>query len=570
MAITVNTAVIEESSTNSTTLNITGVTAAVGDFILVLASSQYTSGGGAAHAMSSASDSAGNTYASRYNAGTAASAGISLGIFTTKVSSTLTSGTVTVNFSSNVRAKTALVYVLEPSSGNEVYVRLVGAGTATGNVTSFSTTSSSITSGDIVFYVAGTDVRLVGSGYNLVPDSDTTRGSWSTYVTTEIGTANSIVEQHKTVTSTGTQTWNLSTDSSTYWHHNYISVYEAAASNDATVVGESGTYSVSGAAATLQYSKIFASDTGSYLITGADSSGIYGKAVFADTASYTISGQTAGLIVGGAPSGITLEAIGGSYTVSGQDITYDRNYAIGAATASYTISGADADFYKGKTVVASTAAYSISGTAASFLYGYKAVGDAGAYSISGTDNTFLKGSFVVAASGSYSVSGQAITMTAGQRRMDGDSGSYTLTGTSVGLFPAPPVGTVLQGPDPRITFWSNRDGLVLSFPFGYSFAKYIRRSYNVNGNGNIFITTAAGSGIFDSRGHVRVTIVDGSSYTGIYATDGSINAIVVDVDDLDPDQLFHETGALRISQATLDTPGLINQNNGSLLVANIP
>jgi hypothetical protein len=520
--------------------------------------------------MSGASDSVGNTYVSRYNAGTAASVGISLGIFTTKVSSTLTSGTVTVNFSSNVRAKTAIVYVIEPGSGNEIYVRLVGAGTAPGSVSSFSSTSSSITSGDTVFFVTGTDAKLIGSGYNPVPDSDTTRGSWSTYQTTEIGTANCIFEQHKTVSSNGTQTWNVSVDTSTYWLHNYISIYEDAASNDATIVGESGAYSVSGTSTNLQYSRIFASDTGSYSITGADSSGIYGKAVFADTSSYALSGQTAGLIVGGAPSGITLPADSSSYSISGQDVTYDRNYVVEAATASYTVTGSVANTYKGKTVVGDTGSYNVSGAAAGFLYGYEIAADASSYSVSGTDNSFLKGSTVVAAAGGYSISGQAITMTAGQRRMDVDGGSYEVEGVNAGLFPAPPAGTELIGPDPRITFWSSPDGLVLSYPFGYSFAKYIRRSYNTNGSGNLFVTTAAGSGIFDSRGHLRITIVDGTTYTGIYAADGSVNALVVDVDDVDPDQLFHETGALRISQATVDTPGLINPNNGSLLVANIP
>jgi hypothetical protein len=177
---------------------------------------------------------------------------------------------------------------------------------------------------------------------------------------------------------------------------------------------------------------------------------------------------------------------------------------------------------------------------------------------------------VVAATAAYSVAGQNMTMTAGQLRFNVLSGDYEIEGTNAGLFPAPAFGTELIGPDPRITFWSSPDGLVQSYPYGYNFAKYVRRSYNVNGNGNLFISTEAGSGIFDSRGHLRVTIVDGSSYVGIYAADGSVNAIVVNVDDEDPDQLFHSSGALRIAQATTDTPGLISPLNGAMLVANIP
>jgi hypothetical protein len=551
-------------------------------FVMVSAENNGTNG---AASLTSVSDSVGNTYTNRgitnYDPG-AARAGVTLGFFTTLVTTAITDGDITVNFSPNTQYKAAVVYKLAPTASGTPTVRFVGSG-LTGNegTTAVTITTSSLTSGDIVFGAVAYEILTLGA---LVPDTDTTRGSWSAVDGTASGFGVDwygvfptnyevvLLPQYKEVTSSGTQTWDTSiTGDTADFAANYIAFYEAVSASTYTLTGVGGTYTVDENTLTgLQRAYIATAEAASYSISGTSASTVYSKAVFADSANYSVTGATAGLIVGGAPSGFTMPADGSSYVITGQDITYDRNYVVIAATASYTISGTATDFYKGKTAVGEAGAYSVSGTAASFLYGHEVAGDAGSYSISGTDSTFLKGSLIVAASGSYSISGQAITMTAGQRRMDADGTSYEITGTNAGVFPSPPFGTVLVDPDPRITFWSNRDGLVLSFPFGYSFAKYIRRSYNVNGNGNIFITTAAGSGIFDSRGHVRVTIVDGSSYTGIYASDGSINAIVVDVDDLDPDQLFHETGALRISEATIDTPGLINQNNGSLLVANIP
>lgn len=551
-------------------------------FVVVSAENNGTNG---AASLTSVSDSAGNTYTNRgiinYDPG-AARAGATLGFFTSLVTNAITDGTVTVNFSPNTVYKSAVVYKLDPSTGKVPTVRVVGSG-LTGNEgsTAVSLTTSSLTTNDIVYCAAAFEQL---SGFNINSDTDTTRGSWNTVDETEDGFGVSwfgvfgspyqmvLIPQYKQVTSSGTQTWDISiSGDNPDFAANYIVFYEANSAPTYTLTGVGGTYTVSESTLTnLQRSRILSADTSSYAVSGSAAGVTYSKAVFADTSSYSVAGQTVGLVVGGAPSGFTFPADGGSYSISGQDVTYDRNYVVLASTASYTVSGSPANTYKGKTVIGDTGSYSVSGTAAGFLYGRTVSAEAGSYSIAGTDNTFLKGSLVSAAAGSYSVSGQGITMTAGQRRMNVDGGSYEIDGTNAGLFPAPPDGTVLIGPDPRITFWSNPDGLVISYPFEYNFAKYVRRSYNVNGNGNLFISNAVGSGLFDSRGHLRVTIVDGSSYTGIYAADGSVNALIVDVDAVEPDQLFDSTGALRISQATVDTFGLINKNNGSLLVANIP
>lgn len=72
--------------------------------------------------------------------------------------------------------------------------------------------------------------------------------------------------------------------------------------------------------------------------------------------------------------------------------------------------------------------------------------------------------------------------------------------------------------------------------------------YNSRGNINL-ISGDVGSGLHSTSGAIRVTIVDGNTLTGLFASDGSWNIVLVSSSDT-PQGLYHTCGAYRIVSAS--------------------
>lgn len=540
------------STTNNTTLNVGGITASVGDRVIVVICGNASNG-------TSVSDAAGNSYSSLF-ALSDATGNIRSAAYQTTVTSALSGVGVTITFGTSVRHKSAVVFVARPTSGSTSIVE-TGTGTIDASGGSISrTTVASVPAGATVLFHAAHE----GSA-SVTGDSDTTNGTWSSVG--RYGSTRTSYAQAKITTGVGTQTWNVSGDTGRAIT-SYFIVKEVVATGY-TIEPETGTYEVTGQDATLAYGRIFAADTTSYSITGTAASFVHVKGVPADSGNYSFTGTSAGLIVAGAPTGLTFSASGGTYTVTGTAVTFKQTYINAASTASYSITGTAADIYKGQTLVAASTSYSVTGSTAGFLYSRVVEAGQDSYTISGTQNNFLYGRSVVAATASYAVTGTAATFQKGQRRVDNDGGVYTISGKRVALFNYPGSGYVLRNPDPGIKFWSNKDGLVVSYPRYISFFEYIRRPSNINGNGNVMVTTDAGTGLFNGYGHLRINLVDGTQYTGIFTSDGAVNALLIDTNDEEPDQLFHSSGALRIVEAAPDEVGTYNPRNGAMYVVNI-
>lgn len=54
-------------------------------------------------------------------------------------------------------------------------------------------------------------------------------------------------------------------------------------------------------------------------------------------------------------------------------------------------------------------------------------------------------------------------------------------------------------------------------------------------------------GVYNSDGSIHTTTVPGTSWTGLYAADGSVNVVVDDAGHNGP---YHPCGALRINSST--------------------
>jgi hypothetical protein len=489
MALTFSQAGSANSTTSGATLNVTGVTAAVGDMLIVCISAD-NSGSAGASSISSVTDAASNTYTSRALTNRdpgAANAGNTLDIFTTIVTSALSSQTVTVNFSPNTPSKAAVIWKAVPGAGETARYLSSSAG-ASGAATTQTITTTSIANGDTV--IGATSIEGLAA---ITADSDTSNGNWSAQYTAVAdtgsgGTSQRIASQHKTVTATATQTYNTSTVLSNDFAINYIVVDSIVIRE---LVADAGSYTVTGTAANLEYGREVAADAGSYAVTGSTTDLEIGRRVVADAGSYSVSGVDATLTIASAPKILVPDA--GSYAVTGSTADLEYGRRVVADAGSYAVSGTDADLEYGREVDADAGSYAVSGTDASLEYGRRVTADAGSYSVSGQDADLERGLRVSADAGAYAVTGQDADLEYG-RRVAADSGSYAVNGTDAGL--------ILDGADPVLSADAgayNVSGTDASLEYGYR--------------------TAADAGSYAVSGtdadleHNRRLVADAGSYT---------------------------------------------------------
>lgn len=229
MALTVSNVATATSTTSGATLAIPGVTASVGDWLIVAVAADNAGTLGAASLQSSMTDSVGNTYTNRTLANRDPgdpNQGTTLGIWTAPITTAITGGTITANFSPNTTAKAALVKKATPATGEQVYFG--SAGTAqTGQDRRPSYTTASITSGHTVIFAVAAEQNNAITG-----DSDTINGAWSADYGAQANTGSrdssqAVLAQSKTVTGTATQTWDVELTLSTIdYAMNYVVLYD--------------------------------------------------------------------------------------------------------------------------------------------------------------------------------------------------------------------------------------------------------------------------------------------------------------------------------------------------------
>lgn len=230
MGLTVSNVTTATSTTSNTTLEITGVSADVGDMLVVMIASDNSETSGTSP-ISSISDDAGNTWTQRVNrsrtSGNTVDDGVAIRSYTSAITSALSSGTITVTFSTSTRSKVALVKKVVAGAGEIVGYDTNGG--ANGNSSTPSTTSSSVPNGYTIMGFVGAETAASVTG-----DLDTTNGSWSTQQTNAASTGTNstsirMSSQQKTVTATGDQTYNPLLGSSTDWSCGWMRFYAAAA-----------------------------------------------------------------------------------------------------------------------------------------------------------------------------------------------------------------------------------------------------------------------------------------------------------------------------------------------------
>ena len=221
MALTVSQAGTANSTSSSSSLAITPTTSfAVNDGVLICVASDVSNSSGSA-VFGTATDTQSNTYTRLYSGRPSGvnTAEPSSAIYFAVVTSALsTSDTITVNFTASITAKAAVVRKVTAASGYKP--SNTGGGTNNGNQNNF------YTSRTISFATQSAGALIVGVGAvknngSVTEDSDTTRGTWAAGIqeTADTGTSTSseiCFSQTKIVTSSGTQSWDITFPSSRF------------------------------------------------------------------------------------------------------------------------------------------------------------------------------------------------------------------------------------------------------------------------------------------------------------------------------------------------------------------
>jgi hypothetical protein len=208
-------------------------------------------------------------------------------------------------------------------------------------------------------------------------------------------------------------------------------LYFNVAGGGATITGDSGSYTLTGTAATLKAGRKLAADSGTYNLTGTAATLKVGRKLTADSGTYTLTGTAVAF-----KRGYALGAESGTYTVSGTSVNLKAGRKLTADSGSYTLTGTDVTLNYSPAgsynLTAESGTYTLTGTAATLKVSRKLTADSGAYTLTGTDVTLSKGVKLTADSGSYTLTGSNVAF-ARTYVLTAESGAYTLTGTSAGL-----------------------------------------------------------------------------------------------------------------------------------------
>jgi hypothetical protein len=363
MALTITSTGNATSTAGSGTLDITGITASVGDVLLICFAADNTALGGGTRTVTAADNAGGSTnvYTQRGTTGvqTAGSAndGAACYFHECPVTTALSANTITLTFvEGNITTKAAEVYRLQP--GTDQAVKFIAVDTASPGAarTTHSATTISVTTGHTIFAMAAieTDDAITGDG-------DTTNGNWSA-VSTRLADGGADIacmscsSQYKTVSATGNQAWACTT----------------ATGRDSV-------------ANTIIYAPVpvITAATGSFAFTGATASLQIGRMVVADAGSYTLTGADVDLLIEAA--GITLDVDSGSFALTGTDASLQIGRMVSADAGSFTLTGTDAALAYGFSVAADAGSYALTGTDVSLQIGRLVEAEAGSYTLTGSD-----------------------------------------------------------------------------------------------------------------------------------------------------------------------------------------
>lgn len=309
--------------------------------MLVIAVALENTGAAGAAPTCTLSDTEGNTYTQRALVNNSGGTGCCIYIFTSILAFNKASGTITIAIGNASRVAADVNKVVGGAGETPALVSGDNTG-STGSGSAIAYTTPSVDDTFVVFCAAAWHTNDTATG-----DSDTTNGNWSTIRSVTApgitdSTAIKSCTQYKTVTSTATQTWNVSIPGSFRYAASSIILKIATAT---TLAAVGGSYEVTGATAALKHGYQTATVSGSYLLSGGAATftiGTSGLGVIAESGTYELIGSTSALL----KYGYKAAAVGSSYALTGSSANLNVSTGtriLAALGGSYTLSGTSTD-----------------------------------------------------------------------------------------------------------------------------------------------------------------------------------------------------------------------------------
>lgn len=145
-----------------------------------------------------------------------------------------------------------------------------------------------------------------------------------------------------------------------------------------------GTYTIEGLGASLLLDRLLLTNVGSYISSGIDITPIYNRLLNVESGTYDLTGAEAQALFGH-----LLIAENGTYDLTGFNALLNGvGFIIDALHGSYNITGDDASLFFGRALNAGIGSYILTGEDITILINHVLSGDLGTYTILGEDITF--------------------------------------------------------------------------------------------------------------------------------------------------------------------------------------
>ncbi|MGW8177391.1 MAG: hypothetical protein ACWGQW_01125 [bacterium] len=221
------------------------------------------------------------------------------------------------------------------------------------------------------------------------------------------------------------------------------------------------TFSLSGTDTVLSADRLLTADPNAFTFTGTDAGLAHGYILAADPGTFTFTGQSLNLVVSRA-----LSLSPGSFSITGTDVTLSVARQLVAGTGSFTLSGTAATLLVSRVLGVDPGSLTFTGTDVALTYSgstYTLSADPGSFTLTGTNAILAVSRMLTAGVGAFTLNGQPVSFKA-SRVLSASPGSLTFSGTNAGLF----VNYVLQAAAGAFSFTGLDATLTYSPVSGYT------------------------------------------------------------------------------------------------------
>lgn len=285
---------------------------------------------------------------------------------------------------------------------------------------------------------------------------------------------------------------------------------------DVAIAPASGSYSITGNAATLNRGKTMTASAGSYAQTGNSTGLLSGRRLIAVAGSYSQTGGATGLLFGH-----RMPAVAGAYSITGSDAGLSKSRSLVVTAGSYSLTGSDTGLLFARLMPAVAGTYAQTGVAVTLTHtsARTLASVSGTYALTGNTANLLRARLLGATAGAYSVTGNATGLLTA-RIVGAASGSYGITGNAQGLVYTPAGSSTMLADSGSYSV----TGHAVSFPYAHRLAP-VSGSYSATGNAVALakarsVSLVAGSYSYTgvavgySRSRVLLTVAGAYSVTG--------------------------------------------------------